>query len=229
MNKFFTFLLALALLLAPGAFAGAGAEESDSALGDWYDSLNGVPLRFTVNGDGSYVSALPTVFCDPATGIWEYRRSFLYLDGNVNSPMNLVNEKLLLWADNGLVFTREIPPAYTPSGTEKTADLDWYTGYWKSAWEETSGTAVPASAVSGSTDIYIEGTRTALGGPLFGDVFQDFSFENGAMNTLLEDGRSVTLAFQQDGMLRMTLTDPDGADTVLYLSQAYSSALDPDA
>lgn len=228
MNKIFVLFLAVILLLVSAAAAVAD-DSPDSALGDWYDSLNGVPLRFTVCADGSYESALPAVFCDPATGIWEYRRGFLYLDENVNSPMNLVNEKLLLWADNALVFTRDIPAAYQPSDPEEAANLDWYTGYWKSAWEETAGTVVPASTLGDSTDIYIEGTRTALGGPLFGDVFQDFDFETGSLSTRLEDGRGVTIAFQQDGLLRMTLTEADGGNTVLYLSPAYSTVLDPEA
>ena len=65
----------------------------------------------------------------------------------------------------------------------------------------------------------------ALGGKRFGDIFWNFSFENGQLSASLEDGRLVTISFQRDSLLRLTVAGPEGKD-ILYLAPAWFDALD---
>ena len=97
-----------------------------------------------------------------------------------------------------------------------------FDGYWKSQFIAVGEGTVFASAVGDKTDVYIEGTSVALGGPLFGDVLVGMELRDGTL--YYEAGSvSVTLTLQRDGFLRLTL---GGENSVtLYLFPAVPKAL----
>ena len=224
MKKLFAIILACALL---SCAISAGAEDgSVSPAGIWYAGLNGVTLQLSLNEDGSYTRLLPAGFGDPVSGTWEFRDGFVILDGDEASAPEMINENLLTWRDSGLFFSRSAPSFYLPAEPEEAVRPEWFTGYWKSAWADMSGTAVPADIIGDSTDLYIEGTHAALGGGLFGDVFQDLVFENDSLTADLNSGR-LTIMMQEDGILRLTLTEAEGRETILYMARTFTDEADP--
>ena len=206
MSRILAMLLALLLLLAP---AMAAAEPDNPAAGEWYSGLNGVPLTLSLNPDGGYALALPAVFGEPTTGTWALKDGFVRLsDGSV---LNLVNESLLVWTENGLFFFREPTAAYTPADLMLDATLEDYAGYWACAWIDLGDAVVSADAVDETTDLYIENATVALGGPRFGDIFWTFDFADGVLSADV-NGQPTALALQLDCFLRLTLSE-----TTLYL------------
>lgn len=215
-------LLLLTLLLVSTALAESGtAQPAPLAEGDWYALLNGVPLRLSLNGDGTYERALPAAFGEPASGSWTREGDLIRLDDG--SALSLYAGGVLVWAKGGVTFTREAQTAYAPAGALQAGEAALLSGYWKSAWADAGGAVVPSEALGDDTDLYIEGTTVALGGRRFGDIFWNFAFENGELIATLDDGASVALALQRDGFLCLTLDGPEGK-TVLYLSQAEAGA-----
>ena len=244
MKRMMSLLLMLSLILASVAAACAEPLKEDPAVGDWYSSLNGVPLRLTLNADGTWECALPAAFDDAAAGAWTMDDGFVRLDNG--AALCFVNADVLSWAQSSLSFTREPCAGYHPAELLPGASPAMLAGYWKCAFLDVGGIAVPAEAVHENTDLYIESGAAsdgsedilvtdgadgavsidispadidsalpvALGGPRFGDVFWIFDFEDGALSADV-NGQTVTLALQQDGYLRLTL---DGeVPATLYL------------
>ena len=210
MKRIFAILLAFLILAAPAALA--EAEQPDSAAGDWYASVEGVPVTLSLNPDGGYALVLPAALGAPQAGTWVLDDGFVRLDDG--SVLNLVNESLLIWSANGLIFTREPAAGYAPADLLPDAILELYAGYWRCAYVDLGDAVVPANAADERTDLYIENATVALGGPRFGDIFWNFDFDGGAL-TADVNGQSVALALQQDGLLRLTLPD-----ATLYLQPA---------
>ena len=202
MKKLFAFLLAFLVLLSSAALA--EAEPENPASGDWFASVEGVPITLTLAPDGAYTLALPAALGAPQAGTWVLDDGFVRL--NDGSVLNLVNESLLIWSENGLFFTREPAAVYAPADLLDDAILELYAGYWRCAWVDADGVALPADVLDESTDLYIENATVALGGPRFGDIFWTFDFADGVLSADV-NGQSVTLALQQDGLLRLVLPD----------------------
>ena len=220
MKKLSAVFLAFILLCSSASPAESMPESSAvSVLGDWYAGFSGVPLHLALNGDGTYELLLPAAFGESLSGAWEADDIFIRLDG---SELALVSGGLLLWPENDLTFTRNVPLTYTPAEIFADAPQEAYEGYWKCFCVDSDGIAVPAAAVRENTDLYVEGTMAALGGPRFGDVFWSFTFDEGVY-TADFNGRALTLAFQADGFLRLTIAG-EGSETVLYLMSAYFPA-----
>ena len=214
MKKNLAILLVFLFLLAPAALAEADPVESaPDPAGDWYASVDGVPVTLSLGPDGGYSLVLPAVLGQPQAGTWVLDDGFVRLDDG--SALNLVNEGLLVWSENGLFFTRDAPALYAPADLLADAPLELCAGYWRCAFVDLGDAVVPAEAVDENTDLYIEDVRVALGGPRFGDIFWTFEFTNGAL-TADVNGQPVALALQQDGCLRLTIEDA-GEMKTLYL------------
>ena len=213
MKRIFAIFLAFLLLLSSAALAEAEpVNPAAVAEGAWYADLDGVPVTLTLSPDGSYTLALPAAIGESMTGEWTLDDGFVRLgDG---SALNLVNESLLIWTEDGLFFSREPAAYYAPAEVLADAILELYAGYWKCAFVDAGDAIVPAAAMDETTDLYIENATVALGGPRFGDIFWTFDFADGVLSADV-NGQSVSLALQQDGFLRLTM-----GDTNLYLSPA---------
>lgn len=240
MKKIIAVLLALCALLSMAGLSETTAPvdppageppledaAASPAAGDWYANVEGVPLRLTLNADGSYEAAWPSAIADTTQGTWELRDGFVWLDGDGALPFNLVSTELMIWTADDTFFTRQVPETYASADVLPDAPLEMYEGYWKCAYVDADGACLPAEALDESTDIYVDTTTVALGGPRFGDIFWDFHFRDSVFSGELDDGRTITLAYQADGLLCMTIAGSDG-ETVLYLASADFGALDDD-
>ena len=190
--------------------------------GDWYADSDGLSLRLCLSADGTYDFIAPGAV---SSGSWVLEDSSVILDGAAEYPLEWAGDDALIQESTGLLFSREAPETYLPEDPVPDADLSWFAGYWSSLWADLDGTAVPAWTVGDSTDLFIRDTLVALGGKRFGDIFWNFSFENGQLSASLEDGRLVTISFQRDSLLRLTVSGPEGKD-ILYLAPAWFDALD---
>ncbi len=220
MKKLSAVFLAFILLCSSASPAESVPDSPAAAvLGDWYAGFSGVPLHLVLNGDGTYELLLPAAFGESLSGTWEADDIFISLDG---SELALISSDLLVWRENDLTFTRNVPLTYTPAEIFADAPQEAYEGYWKCFCVDSDGFAVPAAAIGETTDLYMEGTMAALGGPRFGDVFQSFTFDGGVY-TADFSGRTLTLAFQADGFLRLSIAGED-SETVLYMMSAHYPA-----
>ena len=224
MKKLLVFLLTLALVLAPAALAEA-AQPFDP-MGDWYADLGGFTVRLTLDGDGAYTLGSVVVPGEEQRGTWEYRDGVIVLDGDETAPLSFATDgpaagECLVLTEGEAVFRRQAPAGYEPSDADEAAPLEVFSGYWKSAYVSLGGAPVPAEAFGDNTDVFIEGTRVALGGDLFGDVFVDFNFANGAMTAAMDD-LTLTFVLQRDDLLRLTVDQADGALTLYLTSAPYS-------
>ncbi len=193
-------------------------------LGDWYAGYQGLALTLTLAEDGSYAFRCPGQ--EDRTGVWALNdENLLCLDGEEDETL-LPAEDTLRWTSAGLIFTREAPEVYVPGEIRtdlQPGDLD---GYWKSHFLAVDGGTILASALDEKTDIYIEGTRVALGGPLFGDIIVEMEWKDAAL-TYEKEGVSVTLALQEDGLLRLAVGGED--PVTVYLLPAVPGWVEPEA
>ena len=229
--------LALAVLLAVSLIPALAEEEAaPSPAGDWYTSIDGIPLRLTLMEDGAYVSEFLGEESDP--GQWEEADGFVYLDGDSESTLLFTGDTLV--ADD-TVFTREpVEPLYTPAAPLTEASPFAYEGHWVSEYVEAEGVILPALLVGEHTALWIENefplvegdeanpvftygdALVAMGGELFGDTVQRFVFdeETGALILSLEDAHAaLTLQLLEDGMVKLTV-DTGEESISLYLSHA---------
>ena len=238
MKKLFSILLVLILLILPVlAYAEEGtdtsggtgetalietqpAEESDTLTGDWYTDYQGVILRMMLSGDGTYTISFSGMNEEPLTGEWKLEDGFLLLDGDETDPLN-VQDGMIKWETAGLFFRREAPEVYVPAELLENPAADQYNGYWKTAYVNLNGAVIRSEAVGDDTDVYINGRNVALGGSLFDDIVVAAVFENGVLIWSAEE-MTVTLAMQQDGLLRLTVASADAAENpvTLYLLPA---------
>jgi len=207
MNKAMALLLAAALLLALPSLA-----EKDAVAGSWYAQMGGVTAELTLNADGTYALNVPGG--DNAAGAWIFDDGYLYMDGATVPTMATWGDDALMMSDGSTTFTREKPWTYEPAEPVPEFPAEYFAGYWKCAFIDVDGQALPVAVTDEATDLYIEGTTVALGGPRFGDIFWTFDFEGGALSADV-NGQIVTLVLQEDGLLRLTLAGD--APATLYL------------
>ena len=207
MNKAMALLLAAALLLAV-----PGLAEADAVAGSWYAQMGGVTAELKLNADGTYALDVPGG--DSATGVWTFDDGYLYMDGAAVPTMATWGDDALMMSDGSAAFTREKPWTYEPAKPVPEFPAEYFAGYWKCVCVDVDGQALPAGVTGEATDLYIEGQAVALGGPRFGDIFWNFDFDGGAL-TADVSGQIVTLALQEDGLLRLTLAGD--APATLYL------------
>ncbi len=241
MKKLLAILLSLLLLLVP-AFA-LGEEGETVLTGDWYTEVNGMIVQFTLNADGTYAVAIPTQPDATVTGAWTEKDGFLYFDGNELPEINVLGADVMKWIDFDAFLRREAPAVYTPAEPLADAPAELYRGYWKALYVEVNGAMLLGDTLGAPTAALIDGTTVALIGPLTGETVLETAYENGAL-TWTEGDVTITLALQQDSLLRMTLTVPKpaaeaapaetaeatepAADTVtLYLMQPYLEGVGP--
>ena len=218
MKKCFALMLACLLALA----SLPALAEAPDVSGDWYADLGGAAARLTLAPDGAYTFAFPGK--DAVTGVWKLDDGYICLDGAAAPELSIDGETLRLGEDT-VFFTREQPKAYVPGEVRTDLILEMFAGYWKAAYVDVNGTPVPASVLEDETDLYVEGVHAILGGPVFGDTVVEGAFSDGAL-TCENGGAKVTLQYQQDGYLRLTVAAPDAAVQTWYLIPAYSPALD---
>ena len=213
MKKGTSIILILVLLLC---CIPAGAEETATDIpGDWFGNLNGIPVKMTLNADGTYAVNIPGY--EPETGTWEEQDGYVYLNGSETPECCVIGDKLFL--NEVLVFfSREQQDVYTPAAPTAEIPTEAWRGYWVCAYVDVDGTAYPASLLNDKTDLYVEGTSAILGGPVLCDIQVKMESADGAL-TCEADGAAVALQMQEDGFLRMTLT-VDGEDLVWYLLPA---------
>ena len=217
MKKIFALLISLLVVFATAAPA-------EDASGDWYASLNGLPVHLALGADGTYTVSVPAEA--PASGRWELRDGFVYLEGEENSPLNLMDGTMLIWTDACLIFTREKEDGYVPGSAWADAPVILYSDYWKAAYADVAGTPVPAFALEDETDLYVEGHSAILGGPVLGDVIVKLAERDGALVTEEGSAPAAELVLQQDGLLRLTVTGSGTAPQTWYMMRSYSAALD---
>lgn len=245
MKKLLLILLAAALLPALAACGKAAEPETpeppekpvyepmpesmlplaERVRGDWYAGYEGLTLTLSLSEDGRYAFRFPGQ--EDRTGAWAFNdENYLCLDGEEGEALLPVGDTLR-WASAGLLFTREKPEVYSPAALYtglKEGDLD---GYWKSHYVAVGEGTMFAFALGEKTDVYIEGTRVALGGPLFGDVIVDAALKDGALCYEAE-GLAVKLALQEDGLLRLTASSDGEEDVTLYLLPAIPGWVEPE-
>lgn len=236
MKKIFLILLAVSLLMLSGCACSREktqvpeepvyetVPESELPLdmrlpGDWYASHDGLVLTLSLADDGAYTLSIPG---QPLrNGKWTIEDSELVLSGEKNGTL-LPVAGILRWEAENLLFRREMPETYQPAEIYADAMSGDFDGYWKSHYIAVGDGTMFASALGEKTDVYIEGTRVALGGPLFGDVIVDMELKDGTL-VYTAEGVSVTLALQQDGFLRLVM---DSDETViLYLLPAITDSV----
>ncbi len=231
MKKIFLILLAVSLLMLSGCACSREktqvpeepvyetAPESELPLdmrlpGDWYASHEGLVLTLSLADDGAYTLSIPG---QPVrNGKWTIEDSELVLSGEKNGTL-LPVAGILRWEAENLLFRREMPETYQPAEIYADAVSGDFDGYWKSHYVAVGDGTMLASALGEKTDVYVEGTRVALGGPLFGDVIVDMELKEGKL-VYTASGVSVTIALQEDGFMRLTMDANE--DVMLYLLPA---------
>ena len=199
----------------------------------WYGERRGVELTLALSSDGSYTLTLGK---EAKSGTWSMKDGGIVLDGDEAAPLYRVDGKLM-WQGLGLSLSAERSgvSAYAPAELlSEGVTAAAFGGYWKSAYVDVKGVILPAARLGDKTDLFVDAAdaasatvKAALGGPLFGDAVVNMRFEDGALRCAA-DAVSVELRIQADGLLRMTLSAPDG-DMVLYLAPDYVEGLSPES
>ena len=247
MKKTLMIILALLLALTPLALAEDEAPEgfdfpeltlSDLPVamtlpGEWYADLQGLAIKLTLSGDGSYALEVPGSAAQ--TGAWEISEEdgMLYLGGN-EAPL-LPLDDAIIWNAANLVFRRDAILTYTPAGVYTEAQAETFNGWWRAHFTQVGGardtskrpavrsvqaggSVILSSFIGDDTALYLENGKAALAVQLFGRQLAEFSLKNGVL-TADVDGAKVTLALQTDGFLRLTYASKDEAK-VIYLLPA---------
>ena len=199
MKKTFACLLALAMLCA--ALPALGQEAGPSPAGEWYADLNGFVFTLILLEDGAYTLSSGDAAVE---GTWELNDNAVLLDGDAETALVFDGEALAS-EEAEVRFTREKPETYQPAPVNAAAQAGDFDGYWSTVYVEVGGMVLPAAAIGDDTEANILGESVALGGWLFLGAQFDFKYENGAL-VLNSEALTITLALQQDGLLRMTLS-----------------------
>ena len=215
MKKLLAILVVLGMLLLPGAMAEETTGDAAALTGDWYTIINGTCIRLNFAEDGTYT--LAAAGRDPVAGTWEAQDGSICLDG-VRPPEITAAGDLLEWTGQGVYFSREPVESYTPADLLAELPKGILNGYWVCAYADRNGAAVPAAD---GTDLYVEGQTVILGGPELGDTMVRLNTETGALAGDTESGY-VRIGMQQDDMLRLTITGPDGVTQIRYMIRAIS-------
>ena len=185
---------------------------SERILGDWYSEFAGIVITLALSEDGMYMLNAPGN--ESKTGTWELIEGLLVLDGDEKAPLLPVGDGLR-WTALSMVFVREQPDTYIPAEPFAEAKTGNFDGYWKSYYTASGDGTVLSSAIKEDTELYIEGTKLAVNGSLFGLAMYDCTVENGVL-TFVTDKGIVTLQLLRDNYLKLTLSGD--APATLYLS-----------
>lgn len=167
---------------------------SERVLGEWYADEAGLVITLALTEEG-YTLSVPGT--DAQTGKWEAKDGVIVLNGDEQNPLTPIGDVI---AD------------------AKEGSFD---GFFKAQFVAMGEGTILAAAAEEDAYVYIEGTNVALGGTRFGNVIKVFAAAPGAL-TLAEPDLSVKLELQQDGFLRMTLSD-----AVIYLMPAVVPGTEP--
>ena len=226
MKKLLAILLGLSLLLVPALALGEGEAPQAALVGDWYGELNGLVLKLTLNPDGAYAALIVTQPDDVKTGAWAYEDGFIHLDGSLLPDINVLSDDVLKWTAFDIFLRREAPQTYAPAELLPSTALELYAGCWKAQYVGVNGAVLPSDAIGNETVLYVEGSDLALTGGLFDETVLEATYADGALSWSAE-GLALTLALQQDGFLRLTLsTDPE--TVTLYCLPYYVKGLSPE-
>lgn len=180
---------------------------SERVLGEWYADEAGLVITLALTEEG-YTLSVPGTGAQ--TGKWETKDGVIVLGGDDENPLTPISDAICFDALD-LLFTRERPLAYVPADVIADAKEGSFDGFFKAQFVAVGEGTILADAAQEDAFVYIEGTNVALGGTRFQNVIKVFTAAPGAL-TLAEDGLSVKIELQQDGFLRMTLSD-----AVIYL------------
>lgn len=212
MKKLLAICLVLVLLLPVLTLA---EENSGSFSGPWYGEVQGLIVQLTLNEDGTYTVLLPSRPDETVSGTWTEKEGFLYFDENGQPEINVLGPEVLKWIGYNAFLRREAPTVYVPADPMEDVPQELYTGYWTAIYAEVNGAMLSADTLGEHTAALIDGTNVALIGPLTGETVLETIFENGAL-TWAEGEAAITLTFQLDGLLRLTISAPE-ASVTLYL------------
>ena len=210
----------------PSAEAGVPDDPDDESAdpepdltGLWYCSFGAVDLCLELEAGGAYTVTLPHDPEGTVTGTWEERDGFLYLDGDETAPLSTYGT-LLSWPAAGVFLSRDEPaPLYVPAATLETLPEGILDGYWVAAFLELDGEVFSVEDLNEQMDLYVEGSRAALGGPVFGDQIVDLEvLENGL--SFSGEGFRVDMSLQADGFLRLSMEANGEGALVYYLYNA---------
>ena len=190
----------------------------ERVLGEWYADEAGLVVTLALTEDGFTLSVPGDT---PTTGKWEAKDGVIVLDGDEQNPLTPIGDVIRSDALD-LFFTREMPTAYVPADVIADAKEGTFDGFFKAQFVAVGEGTILAAAAEEDAYVYIEGTNVALGGTRFGNVIKVFTTVPGAL-TLAEDGLNVKLELQQDGFLRMTISD-----AVIYLMPAVIPGTEPE-
>ena len=224
MKRLLVLLLALSLLLIPVLSLAEGAPEY-SFTGDWYGDLQGLVLKLTLNGDGTYSAVLVAQPDQSTEGTWVFADGFLYLDGSETPTINVLGDDVISWISFDVFLRREVPETYVPAEIMADAQAEWMAGCWKAQYMEANGAMLLSEAAGDNTVIYIEGTHVVTTGKFFGDGVLEMTWADGALSCAAEGG-TLTLQLQQDGFLRFTCAADQ--TVTLYLLPTYVEGLSPE-
>lgn len=190
---------------------------SERVLGEWYADEAGLVITLALTEEG-YTLSVPGT--DAQTGKWEAKDGVIVLNGDEQNPLTPIGDVIRFDAPD-LLFTREMPTVYVPADVIADAKEGSFDGFFKAQFVAMGEGTILAAAAEEDAYVYIEGTNVALGGTRFGNVIKVFAAAPGAL-TLAEPDLSVKLELQQDGFLRMTLSD-----AVIYLMPAVIPGTEP--
>ena len=201
------------------------ADPEEDVTGLWYCAMGTVDLCLELEAGGTYTVTLPHDPEGTVTGSWEERDGFLYLDGDETAPLSAYGD-LLSWPAAGVFLSREEPaPLYVPAATLETLPEGILDGYWVAAFLELDGEVFSVDDLDEYMDLYVEGGRAALGGPVFGDQIVELEvLENGL--SFSGEGFRVDMSLQADGFLRLSMEAEVEGALVYYL---YSAGLADEA
>ena len=184
---------------------------TERSIGDWYADVAGMTVTLTLSEDGTY--ALSVAGGEAMTGKWEEKNGVLVMDGDEENPL-LPTGGVIRMDSLKLFFTREAPTVYVPAEPFTDAKAGSFDGWWVSHFTAVGDGTILSDAIGEDTELYIEGTKLAVNGALFGLAQYDGLAESGRL-TFTTDKGAVTLELLQDGFLRLTLSGD--TPTTLYL------------
>jgi hypothetical protein len=208
----------------PDAEAGVPDDPSDEftdpdVTGLWYCAMGTVDLCLELESGGAYTVTLPHDPEGTVTGTWEERDGFLYLDGDETAPLSTYGT-LLSWPAAGVFLSREEPaPLYVPAQKLEKLPEGSLDGYWVAAYLELDGEVFSVDDLNERMDLYVEGSRAALGGPVFGDRIVDLDVRENGLG-FSGEGFRVDMSLQADGFLRLSMEAEGEGALVYYLYSA---------
>ena len=184
---------------------------AERSIGDWYADVAGMIVTLTLSEDGTY--ALSVAGGEAMTGKWEEKNGVLVMDGDEENPLLPIGGVIRMDSLK-LFFMREAPTVYIPAKPIADAKEGIFDGWWVSHLTAVGDGTILSDAIGEDTELYIEGTKLAVNGALFGLAQYDGLAESGRL-TFTTDKGAVTLELLQDGFLRLTLSGD--TQTTLYL------------